>query len=77
MKPSEVCGLLDGLAPDALRAAMMLAPAPVADRIDRYLGEWWTVRPDCGATTCWLWVCPAGQWWARCCARSARHDWTG
>ena len=45
MKPSEVCGLLDGLAPDALRAAMMLAPAPVVDRIDRYLGEWWTVAP--------------------------------
>ena len=45
MKPSEVCGLLDGLAPDALRAAMMLAPTPVADRIDRYLGEWWTVAP--------------------------------
>ena len=45
MKPSEVCGLLDGLAPDALRAAMMLAPTPAANRIDRYLGDWWTVAP--------------------------------
>jgi len=45
VRPSEVCGLLDGLAPDALRAAMMLAPTPAANRIDRYLGEWWTVAP--------------------------------
>ena len=45
IKPSEVCGLLDGLAPDALRAAMMLASTPVADRIDRYLDDWWTVAP--------------------------------
>ena len=44
-KPSEVCALLDGLAPDALRGAVMLAGEPVAIRITSYLSEWWSVAP--------------------------------
>ncbi len=44
-KPSEVCALLDGLAPDALRGATMIVGSPAADRINRYLSEWWSVAP--------------------------------
>ena len=44
-KPSEVCALLDGLAPDALRGAMLMAGAPVANRINSYLSDWWSVAP--------------------------------
>ena len=44
-KPSEVCALLDGLAPDALRGAIMIVGSPADDRINRYLSEWWSVAP--------------------------------
>ena len=44
-KPSEVCALLDGLAPDALKGALMMADEPVAKRIKSYLSEWWSVAP--------------------------------
>ena len=44
-RPSEVCAMLDGLAPDALRGAIMVADDPVGDRIRRYLSEWWSVAP--------------------------------
>lgn len=44
-RPSEVCAMLDGLAPDALRGATMMADDPVGDRIRRYLSEWWSVAP--------------------------------
>ncbi len=44
-KPSEVCALLDGLAPDALRAAMIMAGAPAANQIKSYLSDWWSVAP--------------------------------
>lgn len=44
-KPSEVCALLDGLAPDALRGAIRIVGSPAADRISRYLSEWWSVAP--------------------------------
>lgn len=43
--PSRVCALLDGLSPDALRAAMLLAPPAAAERMRRYLAEWWSVAP--------------------------------
>jgi tRNA nucleotidyltransferase (CCA-adding enzyme) len=45
LKPSDVCALLDGLAPDALRGATMMAGREAADRIARYLSEWWSVAP--------------------------------
>ncbi len=45
LEPSDVCTLLDGLAPDALRGAIMMAGAAAADRISRYLNEWWSVAP--------------------------------
>ena len=45
LRPSEVCAMLDGLAPDALRGAIMVADDPVGDRIRRYLSEWWSVAP--------------------------------
>jgi tRNA nucleotidyltransferase (CCA-adding enzyme) len=45
LKPSDVCALLDGLAPDALRGAIMTAGGGAADRIGRYLNEWWSVAP--------------------------------
>ena len=44
-KPSEVCALLDGLAPDALRGATLMAGAPVANQINSYLSDWWSVAP--------------------------------
>lgn len=44
-KPSEVCALLDGLAPEALRGAIMMVGSPATDRISRYLSEWWSVAP--------------------------------
>ena len=44
-KPSQVCALLDGLAPDALRAAIVMADSQVADPVRRYLSEWWSVAP--------------------------------
>ena len=44
-KPSEVCALLDGLAPDALRGAMLMVGAPAASRINSYLSDWWSVAP--------------------------------
>ncbi len=44
-KPSEVCALLDGMAPDALRGAMLMAGAPAANRINSYLSDWWSVAP--------------------------------
>ena len=47
-KPSAVCALLDGLAPDALRVAMVMAGGPAADRIGNYLSDWWSVAPRCG-----------------------------
>ena len=43
--PSSVCALLDGLAPESLSAARFLAPLRVAERIDRYRSEWWSVAP--------------------------------
>ncbi|MCE2500712.1 MAG: hypothetical protein J4G13_07605, partial [Dehalococcoidia bacterium] len=46
LTPSGVCALLDGLSPDALRAATLLAQPPVAsERVRRYLAEWWSVAP--------------------------------
>ena len=45
LTPSSVCGLLDGLAPDSLSAAGLLAPPAVAERIGRYRSEWWSVAP--------------------------------
>lgn len=44
-KPSAVCALLDGVAPDALRGAIMIGDQAVADPIRRYLSEWWSVAP--------------------------------
>ncbi len=44
-KPSQVCALLDGLAPDALRGANSMADEPVASRIRNYLSDWWSVAP--------------------------------
>ena len=44
-KPSAVCALLDGLAPDTLRVAMVMAGGPAADRIGNYLSDWWSVAP--------------------------------
>jgi len=44
-KPSEVCTLLDGLAPDALRGAMLMAGASAANQINSYLSDWWSVAP--------------------------------
>ncbi len=44
-RPSEVCAMLDGLAPDALRGAIMMADDPVGDRTRRYLSEWWSMAP--------------------------------
>ncbi len=43
--PSGVCALLDGRSPDALRAAALLAQPAAAERIRRYLAEWWSVAP--------------------------------
>ena len=43
--PSQVCALLDGLSPDALTAATILAPQVQADYIRRYLDSWWSVAP--------------------------------
>lgn len=46
VKPSDVCALLDGMAPDALKGAIMMAAgSPIADQIRRYLSEWWSVAP--------------------------------
>ena len=45
LAPSGVCALLDGLSPDALRAALMLASPTTAERARRYLAEWWSVAP--------------------------------
>ena len=45
LTPSGVCALLDGLSPDALRGAMLLAQPPAAKRVRRYLAEWWSVAP--------------------------------
>lgn len=45
LKPSRVCALLDGLAPDALRGAMLMVGGDTAERIRRYLSEWWSVAP--------------------------------
>lgn len=44
-KPSRVCALLDGLAPDALRGAILMVGGDAAERITRYLSEWWSVAP--------------------------------
>ena len=43
--PSQVCALLDGLSPDALTAATILAPQVQAGYIRRYLDSWWSVAP--------------------------------
>ena len=43
--PSGVCALLDGLSPDALKAATRLAEPVVGERVERYLSEWWSVAP--------------------------------
>ena len=59
-KPSEACARLDGLAPDALRAAIMMAASPVADRIRRYLSEWWSVAPRLRGTDLLALGVPAG-----------------
>ena len=45
LKPSQVCALLDGLAPDALRGGILMAGGEASARIRRYLGEWWSVAP--------------------------------
>ena len=45
LPPSGVCALLDGLAPDALRAATTLAQPAAAERVRLYLSEWWSVAP--------------------------------
>ena len=45
MPPSSVCALLDGLAPDCLQAARLLAPPAVSERIGRYWDEWWSIAP--------------------------------
>ena len=45
LMPSEVCARLDGLSPDALRAAVILASPVVAERVRRYLSEWWSLAP--------------------------------
>ena len=44
-KPSAVCALLDGLAPGALHGGILMAGGAAAARIQRYLGEWWSVAP--------------------------------
>ena len=43
--PSQVCALLDGLAPGALACARMLSSRTAASYIQRYLDTWWTVAP--------------------------------
>lgn len=45
LKPSAVCALLDGLAPGALRGGILMTGSAAAGRIQRYLGEWWSVAP--------------------------------
>ena len=59
-KPSEVCARLDGLSPDALRGATMLVDGQVADRIRRYLSEWWSVAPRLRGTDLLALGVPAG-----------------
>lgn len=59
-KPSEVCALLDGLAPDALRAAIMLASGHVAERLRSYLSQWWSVAPRLRGTDLLALGVPAG-----------------
>lgn len=44
-KPSEVCSLLDDLAPDALRGTLIMGGGPARDRIHSYLSDWWSVAP--------------------------------
>ena len=44
-RPSNVCALLDGKAPEALRGAIIVAGGMVGDRITRYLSVWWSVAP--------------------------------
>lgn len=44
--PSQVCALLDGLSPHALEAARTLASPGVAEIINRYFDEWWSVAPS-------------------------------
>ena len=45
LPPSRVCGVLDGLSPDALAAARLLGTQPAAGYIDQYLSEWWSIAP--------------------------------
>ena len=45
IRPSEVCASLDGMAPDALRGAILIAGEIASHRIRRYLAEWWSVAP--------------------------------
>lgn len=58
--PSDVCGFLDGLAPDALRGAIMMTDVSIADRIRRYLSEWWSVAPRLRGTDLLALGVPAG-----------------
>ncbi len=44
-KPSEVCSLLDGMAPAALRGALIMGRGPAQERISSYLSHWWSVAP--------------------------------
>ena len=60
LAPSGVCALLDGLAADALRAATALAQPKAAERVRRYLSEWWSVAPRLRGTDLLELGVPAG-----------------
>ena len=75
-KPSAVCALLDGIAPEAFRGAIMMAGQPVAEQIRRYLSEWWSVAPRLRGTDLLALGIPAGPKWAKRCASCAGRGWT-
>ena len=45
LAPSGVCAQLDGVSSDVLSAGTALATPVAADRIRRYLAEWWKIAP--------------------------------
>lgn len=59
-KPSEVCALLDGLAPDALRGAIIIAAGLISERVSSYLSQWWSVAPRLRGTDLLALGVPAG-----------------
>ena len=45
LAPSGVCAQLDGVSSDVLSAGTALATPVAAERIRRYLAEWWKIAP--------------------------------